>query len=96
MIEAAEQAGLIKSDTIILEPTSGNTGIGLAWYAPHGYKCTLVMPTPEQGAARPAAAYGAELVLTPARSGARRDQEGAGDGRRSAVLHPAAVKNPPT
>ncbi|MBP7692289.1 MAG: pyridoxal-phosphate dependent enzyme, partial [Anaerolineales bacterium] len=45
MIDAAEQAGLIKPDTIILEPTSGNTGIALAFVcAARGYKCTLVMP----------------------------------------------------
>ncbi len=45
MIEAAEQAGRIGPDTIILEPTSGNTGIGLAFVcAAKGYRCTLVMP----------------------------------------------------
>src|SRR3990172_1097682 len=45
MIDAAEQAGKIKPDTIILEPTSGNTGIGLAMVcATRGYKCTVVMP----------------------------------------------------
>src|ERR1700690_1826584 len=45
MIEAAEKAGRIKSDTIVLEPTSGNTGIGLAMVcAARGYKCTIVMP----------------------------------------------------
>jgi len=45
MIEAAENAGRIKPDTIVLEPTSGNTGIGLAMVcAARGYKCTLVMP----------------------------------------------------
>jgi len=45
MIDAAEQAGLIHQDTIVLEPTSGNTGIALAMVcAARGYKCTLIMP----------------------------------------------------
>ena len=45
MIEAAETAGKLGPDTIILEPTSGNTGIGLAMVAAaKGYRCTLVMP----------------------------------------------------
>jgi len=67
MIEAAEKAGLIKSDTIILEATSGNTGIGLAMVcAARGYKCTLVMPDTMSKERRALLrAYGAELVLTP-------------------------------
>ena len=45
MIDAAKQAGLIKSDTIILEPTSGNTGIALAFVcAARGYKCVVTIP----------------------------------------------------
>ena len=45
MLDAAEKAGKIKPDTIILEPTSGNTGIGLAMVAAaRGYKATFVMP----------------------------------------------------
>ena len=45
MIEAAEAAGKLDQDSIILEPTSGNTGIGLAFvWAAKGYACTLVMP----------------------------------------------------
>ena len=67
MIEAAEKAGKIKADTIILEPTSGNTGIGLAMVcAARGYKCTLVMPdTMSKERRMLLRAYGAELVLTP-------------------------------
>ena len=67
MIEAAEQAGRIKADTIILEPTSGNTGIGLAMVcAARGYPCTLVMPdTMSKERRMVLRAYGAELVLTP-------------------------------
>jgi cysteine synthase A len=67
MIEAAEKAGRIKADTIILEPTSGNTGIGLAMVcAARGYKCTLVMPdTMSKERRMVLRGYGAELVLTP-------------------------------
>jgi cysteine synthase A len=67
MIEAAEKGGFIKPDTIILEPTSGNTGIGLAMVcAARGYRCTLVMPdTMSRERRMLLRAYGAELVLTP-------------------------------
>jgi len=71
MIEAAEQAGLIKPDTIILEPTSGNTGIALAFVcAARGYKCVLIMPETMSKERRALLrAYGAELVLTPGSEG---------------------------
>jgi len=71
MIEAAEQAGQIRSDTIIIEPTSGNTGIALAMVcAARGYKCTLVMPeTMSRERRMLLRAYGAELILTPGSEG---------------------------
>jgi cysteine synthase A len=71
MIEAAEKAGLIKPDTIILEATSGNTGIALAFVcAARGYRCTLVMPeTMSKERRMLLRAYGAELILTPGSEG---------------------------
>lgn len=71
MIEAAEQAGQIGPDTIILEPTSGNTGIGLAMVcAARGYKCAFVMPeTMSRERRMLLRAYGAELILTPGSEG---------------------------
>ena len=67
MIEAAERAGHIKDDTIILEPTSGNTGIALAFVcAARGYKLVLVMPeTMSIERRKLLKALGADLVLTP-------------------------------
>ena len=71
MIDAAEKAGLIKPDTIIVEPTSGNTGIALAFVcAARGYKCRLIMPeTMSKERRMLLRAYGAELVLTPGPDG---------------------------
>ena len=71
MIAAAEKAGLIKPDTIILEPTSGNTGIALAFVcAARGYKCVLTMPETMSKERRALLrAYGAQLVLTPGSEG---------------------------
>ncbi|HSQ25678.1 MAG TPA: cysteine synthase A [Anaerolineales bacterium] len=71
MVDAAEKQGLIKPDTLIIEPTSGNTGIALAMVcAARGYRLVLTMPeTMSKERRMLLKAYGAELILTPGSEG---------------------------
>jgi cysteine synthase A len=71
MIDAAEKDGKLKSDSVIIEATSGNTGIALAFVAAaRGYRCVLVMPdTMSKERRMLLRAYGSELVLTPGSEG---------------------------
>jgi cysteine synthase len=71
MIEDAEQKGILNKDSVIIEPTSGNTGIGLALVAAvKGYKIILVMPESMSiERRRLMSSYGAEFVLTPREKG---------------------------
>jgi cysteine synthase A len=98
MIDAAEKAGRIKPDTIIVEPTSGNTGIALAMVcAARGYKCVLTMPdTMSKERRMLLRAYGAELILTPGSEGMggairKAEELAAGDSR---YFLPQQFKNP--
>ena len=71
MINAAEDEGLLTPDSIIVEPTSGNTGIGLAFTAAaRGYKCVIIMPEKVSYERKMMMkVLGAELILTPAEEG---------------------------
>lgn len=98
MIVAAEEAGLIGPDTILLEPTSGNTGIALAFVAAaKAYRCALVMPDTMSVERRLLLkAYGAELILTPGSAGmkgaiAKAEEMAAADSR---YFIPQQFQNP--
>jgi cysteine synthase A len=98
MIEAAEKAGKITPDTIVLEPTSGNTGIALAFVcASRGYPCVLTMPDTMSVERRLLLrGYGAQLVLTPGSEGMagaiRKAQEMAANDSRYFI--PQQFENP--
>ncbi len=98
MIDAAEKAGLLNKDSIIVEPTSGNTGIALAFVAAaRGYACKIIMPDSMSEERKILLrAYGAQLILTPASEGMngairKAEELAAEDGR---VFVPQQFENP--
>ena len=89
MIEDAEQKGLINKDTLIIEPTSGNTGIGLAAIATSkGYKAVIVMPDTMSVERRNLMkAYGAKVVLSDGTKGMKGAIEKANEKKKKIQTH---------
>src|SRR5437763_9255980 len=101
MISAGEKAGKIQKDTVVIEPTSGNTGIGLAFVcAARGYKLIVTMPeSMSLERRRLLKAFGAQVVLTPAEKGMtgainRAEELFREQGGEGKALIPQQFKNP--
>ena len=96
MIEDAEKAGKLKPGAVIVEPTSGNTGIGLASIAAaRGYRVVLTMPETMSAERRKLlSVYGAEIVLTPGKDGMRGAIEKADEIAKSTPSFPRSLRIP--